>query len=227
MKTQNSFFIISVLFGISAFGQHTEFGLQLNSGMSRYIGEDANKKTFINYNTKTEDGYTNSALGNNFEWVYGLSANVIRTTKSNIRFGMDIGYEHLGSSVQINSVNGVSVTGKTTVDARFFTFFPSIGYQFPIASYKLFMDAGLVWGACQGMTQKGQAKSTTRTYTVRRDKKYIDRDFRRRIQIGIQKQKLGAYIGYSRGIMNYYDGWFGGSPEAYSEIVHLGLRYKL
>lgn len=227
--------MLLVVFSLNAYGQSTEFGIQLNSGFFRFTGESAEKTEQINYDLDDEDGYTNNPYGNKYALSYGLSAKVTRITKSNLRLGIDFGYEILRSQININAVwqhsdninETVTATGKTNLNSNFINLFPSIGYRFPISSYSVFVDGGFDFGYCLKTTEKGYAESETREYETVRDRKTIELDIRPRIQIGIQKQKVGSYIGYSKGLKNYKSGFDGGVNEAYSEMIRIGLTYNL
>lgn len=227
--------VLLVVLSLNVYGQSTDYGIKLNSGFFRFSGESAEKTEQINYDLEKEDGYTNNPYGNKYGLTYGISASVTRTTKSNLRLGIDFGYEILRSRIDIDAVwqhsdninETVLATGKTNLNYSFINLFPSIGYQLSISSYNLFFDVGLEFGYCLHSMEKGTAKSESRKYETSRDRKTIELDVRPRIQIGIQKNKIGGYIGYSKGLINYKSGFAGGTNEAYSEIIRVGLTYQL
>ena len=227
--------ILLVFLSLTIYGQSTEYGIQVNSGFFRFSGESAEKTEQINYNLNKEDGYTNNPYGSKYGLSYGISANITRTTKSNLRLGIDLGYEILRSRIDINAVwqhsdninETVLATGKTNLNSSFINLFPSIGYQFSKSSMILFFEGGFDFGYCVNAKEKGYAKSESREYETNRDRKTIEFDVRPRIQIGIQKHKIGVYIGYSKGLINYKSGFDGGTNEAYSEMIRIGLTYKL
>ena len=227
--------IFLVVLSLNAFGQSTEYGINLNSGFFRYTGESAEKAEQINYNLDKEDGYTNNPYGSKYGLSYGISTNIRRITKSNLRLGIDLGYEILRSRIDINAVwqhsdninETVPVSGKTNLNSSFVNLFPSVGYQYNKSSMILFFDCGFDFGYCINGNERGNAKSELRDYETSRERKTIEFDFRPRIQIGIQKHKIGGYIGYSKGLINYKSGFNGGTNEAYSEMIRMGLTYKL
>jgi len=118
-------------------------------------------------------------------------------------------------------------TGKTNLNSSFLNLFPSIGYQFSNSSLNFYFDGGIDFGYCLNAEEKGYAKSESREYETIRDRKTINLDIRPRIQLGIQKNKIGGYIGYSKGLKNYKSGFIGGTNEAFSEIIRIGLTYQL
>src|SRR5690606_27130086 len=138
----------------------------------------------INYNLDKKDGYTNNPYGSKFGFSYGLSANVTRITKSNLRLGIDLGYEVLRSRIDINSVwqhsdninETVPANGNSNQNSSFINLFPSIGYQFFASSVKLFFDGGFDFGYCLKTEEKGYAKSESIEYKTYRDRKTIDFD---------------------------------------------------
>ena len=196
------FFTFSCL---SIYGQSTNYGIQVNSGFFRFTGESAEKTEQINYSLDKEDGYTNNPYGNKYGLSYGISANITRTTKANLRLGIDFGYEVLRSRINIKAVRQysdninetVSAIGKTNLNSSFLSFFPSIGYQISNSFFNIFLDGGVDFGYCINSIEKGHANSETREYETYRDRKTLELDVRPLIQIGIQKHKVGGYIGYS------------------------------
>lgn len=229
---------ITLFFAFSClviYGQSTGYEIRLNSGFFRFTGESADKTEQINYSLDNEDGYTNNPYGNKYGFSYGISGNITRTTKSNVRLGIDLGYEVLRSRIDINAVwqysdninETVSATGKTNLNTSFLNMFPSIGYQISNASLNIFLDGGVDLGYCLNSVEIGNANSESREYETSRDRKTLELDVRPRIQIGIRKHKTGGYIGYSKGLTNYKSGFAGGTNAAYSEMIRVGLTYKI
>lgn len=233
----NNYIITTLLIVLSlkAYGQSTEYKIQVNTGLFKFSGESAEKTESINYNLDKEDGYTNNPYGRKYGISYGVSANMTNITKSNIRLGIDLGYEILRSRIDINTVwqhssiinETVSAKGKTNLNSSFLNLFPSIGYLFSNSFYHLYFDGGIDFGYCLNTEEKGYAKSESREYETNRVRKTINLDIRPRIQMGIQNNKIGAYVGYSKGLINYKSGFTGGKNEIYSEMIRFGLTYKL
>lgn len=227
--------IFFVVLSLNVFGQSLQYGINLNSGFFRYTGESAEKAEQINYNLDKEEGYTNNPYGNKYGLSYGISANIKRITRSNLRFGLDLGYEILRSRIDISAVwqhneninETVSAKGKTILNSSFVNLFPSVGYQFNKSSMILFFDCGFDFGYCINENERGNAQSELRDYETSKERKTIEFDFRPRIQVGIQKHKIEGYIGYSKGMINYKSGFVGGTNEVYSEMIRVGLTYKL
>jgi len=216
-------------------GQKIEKIIALNSGLFSFYGKSAESTSSINYNEISQDGYTNNPYGNKYGFSYGISANITKITKTNLRLGIDFGYEVLISRIDIKAVwqhgdninETISATGKSNLNSSFLNLFPSIGYQISNSFFNIFLDGGIDFGYCLKSLEKGNAYSKTREYETYRDRKTVELDVRPRIQIGIQKNKVGGYIGYSKGLTNYKSGYIGGTNEAYSEMIRMGITYKL
>lgn len=227
--------VLLLFLNLNIFGQSIEYKLQANSGFFRFLGESAEETEQINYNLDKEDGYTNNPYGNKYGFSYGISANITKITKTNLRLGIDFGYEVLISRIDIKAVwqhgdninETISATGKSNLNSSFLNLFPSIGYQISNSFFNIFLDGGIDFGYCLNSIEKGNAYSKTREYETYSDRKTVELDVRPRIQIGIQKNKVGGYIGYSKGLTNYKSGFIGGTNEAYSEMMRMGITYKL
>ena len=233
--TRNILTILLIALGLNVFGQSNEYSFRLNTGLSNFSGASAESTERINYNLDKEEGYTNNPYGNKFGFSYGLSFNLTKVTKSNLRLGIDLGYEAIGSKIAIdgvflrnNSVNEtISATGKTRLQSNLINLFPSIGYQISNSSYRVYLDVGFDIGYILNTTEKGIAKTTERDYETNRDRGTINLDVRPRFQIGISKNKYGGYIGFSKGLVNYKTGFVGGTNETFINYIRFGLTYQL
>ena len=68
-----------------------------------------------------------------------------------------------------------------------------------------------------------------KTYSIKRDRFYeMDFDFRPRVQLSSNFNKFGVYVGYSKGLRNYLNGYVGGGAvEGYASLIRFGLTYQL
>jgi hypothetical protein len=225
--------LLSVL-TLTGFTQSTELTARLNSGLFYYSGESVEGTEQINYNLETERGYTNNPYGNRPALSYGISANISRISKSNFKFGLDLGYEVLRSKIVINRIwqydeiinESVEADGETYMNNSFINIFPSLGYRKSIKSINLDFDIGFDIANCLTSTEKGNAKSSIRTYKTDVDRKTIETDVRGRIELTVSKNKIGGYLGFSNGIMNYKGGFVGGTNGAFSRMIRFGAIYK-
>lgn len=217
------------------YAQTTEFSSRLNSGFFYFSGESVESTSQINYNLLKEDGYTNNPYGNRPTLSYGISASLSRITKSNIRFGIDVGYEVLRSNIDLDlvflrdGINSTSekVNGQTFLNNSFVNFFPSIGYRLTINSFVLDFDLGVDVANFLSSTEVGKANSNTRSYETERDRKNIESDVRGRYQLTISRDKIGAYFGFTNGIKSYKEGIIGGTNSAFSRMIRFGFVYKI
>ncbi len=219
---------------ISAYGQSTEVGINLNSGLFSFVGESATSSSWINFNTQEEDGYTNTPYGSRGGLSYGISANVTQVYQSNFIIGADLGYEMLRSKVKITRVSAntggnspIAADGRTYLNNSFINLFPKIGYRLTLANMAIDFSAGMDVAYCLSSRERGSAEAGTREYNTKRDRKTINTDIRPRVQVNISQDKYGGYIGYTRGIRNYKSGFDGGINEAYSRFIRFGLTYQV
>ena len=231
---KNILFVGCLLFCFtSVYSQSTEITLNLNSGLFSFTGESASTSSSIILNSR-EDGYTNSPYGSEGRLSYGISAGITQVYRSNFLVGADLGYELLSSKVKITSVStnagfgaSLSADGQTYLRSSFINLFPKIGYRLSLAKLSIDLSGGMDIAYCLATQEKGYAEAGTREYNTERDRKTIDTDIRPRVQVDVNKDKYGVYVGYSSGIRNYKSGFDGGTNEAYSRLVRFGLTYRL
>ncbi len=227
---------ICILVSATTFAQKTEFGVSLNSGLFSFNGKSAGSSSFINYSDQTKTGYTNNPYGTKKRLGYGISGFVKRISKRDLIYGIDLGYELLKSSIQINrisdftgsSTSDITANGKTYLKYDNINAFPFIGYRVDLEKLNLDFVGGFDFGLLLNSTEDGSALASNGiTYKTSLDRKTISTDFRPRIQVATGYNNFGVYIGYSYGLTNYKSGYLGGTSEAYASIIRFGLTYKL
>jgi hypothetical protein len=227
---------ISLLFLTNIFGQKTEFRISLNSGLFKFAGQSAVKNSFINYSNSTNNGYTNNPYGSNVGLCYGLSGNLKRVTKYSLILGFDVGLETLRSKVLIDRISGFTgtstyeypATGRTFLNNDFVNFYPSIGYRLNLK--KLSFDIGGGFDLAYGFksTETGDAIATNGTgFITSVDRHITSTDIRPRIQLSVNSQKIGVYVGYSEGSANYMAGMVGGTNESFGRLMRFGMSYRI
>jgi hypothetical protein len=158
---------------------------------------------------------------------------VQRITKKNDFYGLGISYETLTSKVNIDKLiqNGIILnqypaTGKTTLKNTFITLNPFVGQRY--ISGKLFFDLslGFDFGFCLKSHETGEATANDIKYStnVDNEKNKPSVDFRPRIQIKTQYQKIELILGYSFGLTNYQ---IAGNDKAYTSFVRIGIGYTI
>lgn len=236
------FFTLTVLlFFVHTFGQKTEFRVALNSGLFSFVGPSAKGTTAIYYYTQTNTSNSNLAFGAKKALSYGLSLNIKRLTKTNILLGVDLGYEVLRSKASIDKVyeydgttaNEYNATGQIFSDYSFLNLNPFIGYRFYLKYFSVDLTGGFDVGYCLSAMANGNATATNgkKYTTLDRERKSVSFDFRPRVQLSANYKKLGLYLGYSYGLINYLmftkveinvDSW-----RSLTRLIRFGITYKI
>ena len=223
------------VFYTNIFSQKTEYNFHLNSGLLYFSGISIESTGQISYNIDREEGYTTNPYGDKSGLSYGFSTNLSRISKKRFKFALELGYETIASKIDITTVwihgDGINeaeeAEGKTNFIFNNLNLFTSLGYRILISDFKIDIDAGLELAYILKATEKGYAKSNTREYETYRSIRNIRNDLRARVQMKASKNRIGAYVGYSKGIINYKKGYLCGINNAYSNIIRFGLIYSL
>lgn len=230
---------LGILLPAISFAQKTEINLLLNSGLSSYGGPNAYKVTALNSpRAGITSGYTNHPYGSKSTLAYGFSGEIKRITSASLLFGLNVGYEVLGSRIKIDRVFGVPVAnggigtveadGNTTLHYGFLNAHPYLGYRFKGQAVSFDLSGGFDFAYTLSGKEKGKAKAKDGSvYTTSVENKHIDWDFRPRMQLTANYNRVGIYAGYSYGLINYTGGYACGSSEVFSRVIRLGLLYKL
>jgi hypothetical protein len=233
-KTRNNALLVLLILGFlipqELTAQKSEVRASLNSGFFYYGGNGATSVSSINGTT-----YTNNPYGSKGALSYGLSVNLRRVSEGNFIFGADIGYEMLRSKVNLayNDVIGDIASdfkGQTYLNTSFINLFPYLGRRFAIKAKDFDLVAGVDVGRVLTSREKGDAKSTpTDVFHIEtsRDRKNLQTDVRPRIQLSTDFDKLGLYVGYSYGLINYTGNYIGSSSDTYSRFWRMGITYRL
>ena len=232
--------ITLTLFG-NVSGQKIEFSASLNSGLYYFRNGIATGSTVL------ETDYYSSGLGlildpygNKGGLCYGASLNVKRVFNNKYFFGVDIGYEMLSSKVNVSSVFEVhqnantsstytlthNLTGNAFINNSFINAYPFVGYQCKYDKISFDLTVGADIGYYLKITESGNVKKPDGTnYNVYFDpiSKYLDIDFRPRLQLTTSYKKFGVYVGYSYGIFRYASF----SKSMASRVIRFGVTCKL
>jgi hypothetical protein len=231
------FFTVLFMYVMPSFAQKAELTISINSGLFSFSGLSS-RKTSILLNPKTSPAYTLNPYGSKSGLSYGLSGKVQWISKNNFIVGLDIGYELLKSSLSIttvtesfnssNSNDYHPAKGHAFMNNSFINTFPHIGKRF-IKKDNLFdLTTGIELGYCLKSTEKAHATINDGTaYSTSVDRKTIKTDIRPRIQLSMQHDKTGFFIGYSYGLSNYKAGYIGGTNECFSRLIRFGATYKI
>ena len=226
-------FLLAVLFSAQLFGQTTEYSAQLTSGFFSFRGSDAQSSTFYNAGTMSPlTGYTNNPYGRQSGFSYGIALQIQRVTNWHFIYGIQAGYESLSSKVKINdawtSETIPTHDSKTILTNRFINLHPFIGGRMNIVKgISTDLTFGADFGFCKSSREKATLKTSYGTSTASKDRHNPGTDTRLRVDLTNYYKHFGLTIGYSYGQTNYEAGMIGGSPEVYSQMIRLGLVFKL
>jgi hypothetical protein len=221
-------FVLSIPLSLKA--QHLEIRASLNSGFYSYRGNGAESVSRINATT-----YTNNPYGSKGGLSYGLSFNIRKVTKGDFIFGADLGYEMLRSKVKLEYLDVIGdiasdFKGETYLNTSFINLFPYLGGRLNIDEQAFDLIGGLDIGYVLSSRERGDAKSIDNAQfhiETSRDRSHIRTDFRPRIQLSTDFDRIGLYVGYSNGLKNYRANLIGSNAEAYSRMLRVGLSYRL
>lgn len=216
-----------------SYGQKTEMNFNAYSGLFTFRGDGSSSRSWINFNPYTSPSkFTSNPYGRKSDFSYSLELQIQRVTKAKNIYGLGVSFETLASKVSIDSVsqNGFinvqySANGKTSLKNTFVTLNPFVGHRFSYHKIKFDILAGLDIAYCLNSKETGNATASNKIiYTADSDKAKPSIDFRPRIQVKAQIQKVGFLMGYSLGLTDYQTQ---NSSKAQSNYLRLGLSYQL
>ena len=231
-----AFTIFTFILLTNLFGQKTEYGISLNSGIFSFRGKSAVSESFMTYQSQTGSCTINNHYGSHGALCYGLSANIKRVTKKRFVLGLDIGYELLRSNMGINSIdyyngynqNSFVASGQAFLNNYFININPQIGYRLILGKLPFDIVGGFDIAHYLKAIEKGNATASNgMKYSTTNNFKPINTDIRPRFQISSSYKRVGTYIGYSFGLANYMLGYVGGTNDCYARILRFGLTYRL
>lgn len=227
--------LLPFIFISTAYGQNTEFSVQLNSGLFSFGGESATESSSIIVSDVASEGnYTNNPYGTNKALSYGLSAQFQRITSYKLIFGLQSGYEVLRSQVKIDDVSGEfpdppsSASGQTIFKNGFISLYPNIGQRFNFNDLDIDLTIGPELGFNVVSREKGEA-TTNNDIVIEtdRERNHPDTDYRLRSSLAIYYKHWGISTGYSYGLSNYSSDLVGANREHFSRFIRFGITYKI
>lgn len=238
MRTKLTAFLLSFIFAYSVQAQskgHFEYSANLNSGFFYFTGKNVSSLTFMSMPSQGFDSYVTNPTGNESGFSYEIAGNIKRVTKFNFLYGMDVAYQSLQSRSSVNFVSPgfmyssvMPATGYAHLTNKFIDFAPFIGYRLPVKHFDIDVTAGIE--IAPWLAAKEVAKATvTSTQAVVESNKNVSKpntDLRTRLGLSIYYNHFGINAGYSIGKINYYNQWAGGSIEAFTRFVRLGIAYR-
>jgi len=228
------------------FAQKIELSVQANSGLFHYSGKSATKQSFILEANPNSGNYTNNPYGNHNGFSYGGDLQAQFVSKGGLIIGVQGGYDVLKSRVDITGVmpyyNGAilyyniaapapfSATGETYLKDKFINVSPYVGYRIKLAKIKFDLMPGFDLGFNLSSREKGKAITTNgnnTTYQTNLDRGKTPDDIRLKFGVAAIYNKFGLTASYAHGITNYESKMVGGSPEVHSDLMRLGLSYRI
>ncbi|MEZ4837903.1 hypothetical protein [Flavobacterium sp.] len=239
-------FVFAALISFLNLKGQNEFRISLNSGLFSYSGKAANGTSEIFIYDNETSGFTLDPYGSNGALCYGLSLNFKSITKKNLVLGFDTGYEILRSSVSINKLLNVRVSitpggfpspsmdalavGETIVTNSVINLNPFIGKRFKSKNISVDVVGGFDVCYILKSREKGEAHvngNSPYKYETSRNIKTINFDFRPRIQISLDVNKIGFYLGYSHGIVSHVAENDNINSDVRSRFIRFGLTGKI
>ena len=231
------FTVFCLLLGYTiSIAQHTEFFAGSNAGILSFRGRSAVNSSFIVQSDVSSIGnYTNDIYSKQSGIGIGIDIGVLRLTKSRLIYGMATGMELLKHRVPVTDVAGITgsfaATGVVNVHSHFITIKPLAGYRFSLSN-KISLDVAASIEIAIGLAYLYEVGSATvkgsgEVITVENDRDEIITDVRTGVQTKMNLSRYSLLLGYWLGQSNYYKGYIGGNPEAYSNLFRMGLSYRL
>jgi len=226
--------ILSSLFilGITAAkAQSFEISLQANTGVSHFSGAGTVSSTFLNADDQSHTGYPNGD-GNRNAAIFGADIQWQYVAKCNFIFGVQTGYEALGTKVDISSVGspGTPATGSFTDHLNYINLNPYIGYRFKLSKVKLDVMPGLDIALGVHGSETGKAITNDNvTYTADDVNGTTRSDARVRLGLAAYYQKFGITASYSHGLTDFNSGALSDSvlPTINLNVIRIGLSYRI
>jgi hypothetical protein len=223
-----------------AFGQKMEYSAQLNSGLSRFSGESATKNTTIGVSQTGPwqvDANTQNPYGSRYNATYGASLQGQYVTAGGFLLGAQAGYEQLRSRATIDRVTGIAgpsssmsqpADGKAVILANSINLQPYLGWRLLQGVTEL--DLTLGSDIALNQQQKERSEATTENgdeFKVKNEYGILQTDFRPRLGLTGYRGHFGVSLSYAHGIRNHRGQWDGFNSRLYTQVIRLGLLYRL
>lgn len=235
-KLNKIIFIAVTLFASVQFSyaQKTEINFNAYSGLFSFRGNGSASNSFIiSYPFTSSTIYTIDPFGKRSAFSYALEFQGQRLSKRNNIYGLGISFEQLTSTVNIYKI-GVSgdpayleypANGKTKLKNTFITLNPFVGHRYSYRKVTFDLLAGCDLAFCLKSKEAGKASTNNKDFVMaENDKAKPSIDFRPRVQIKMEINKVGFLAGYSLGLTNYQTE---NNLKAWTRFLRLGLSYQL
>jgi hypothetical protein len=221
-----------------AYGQQLETRISINSGVSRFGGQNAAQTTAVTrYGSGAQTYYNNNPYGSRYNLTYGGSLQVQLVTPSHFLLGAQVGFEQLRSSIQIDQVNGhpssssslaQPADGASTLMANYMNLQPYLGWRIGAEKFDIDVTFGSDVGFGQKLQEEGQVTLEDGTkLKAAREYSKMNADIRPRLGLAAHFGPLSASVSYAYGLTDYAGGQSGGNTGAYMRVLRVGMLYRL
>lgn len=220
-------------------GQQTEYSLTVGSGIFSYSGAGAASTTGIVYGIIMPHAYTADPYGRKSDFPITLETQVIHHTKSNLLFGLELGYQFLNTRIPITKgyynpevmIIGENLiydaSGYSQLKNQYISIHPVIGRRFPInKEINLDLLAGCDFAFCVGSIEKDYANvpTTGSIIEIEFQKAHPSVDCRPGILLKGGYKRSAIQLGYSMGLTGYQSP---GSGRAYSRFLSIAYSFRI
>jgi hypothetical protein len=227
--------ILSLLFIFSILqlkAQSLEVSVQAGTGVSHYVGAGTVSSTVLNINGQQHTGYPNGD-GNRNATIFSGDIQLQYAFKCNFILGLQMGYEALGSKVDITGISTnplTPATGSFTDRLNYINLNPFVGYRFNLKNVSLDVMPGLDFAIGTSGKQTGKAIADDNVvYNSSSLNGKPDADVRAKLGLAAYYKKFGITASYSHGFVDFNSGLLadGPVPSMRIEIFRLGLSYRI
>jgi hypothetical protein len=219
------FFLFFASFAQLCFSQQTEIKANIYSGSFSFFGSGSASTTHVTYN---DMGYFNTyPYGRKSGFSYAMELQTQRIIRKQFLYGIGLGFEHLESKVNVDSVYtdmGIkpSLGDNVRLLNKFIAVSPYVGKRFTIKNLKVDFIAGVDLAYSIAVNEKAAFLTSKKHFS----KGGYKPDYRPRIQGTVSYNKLSVAIGYSRGTENVFH-WGYLNKVAYSQYLRFGFGYRI
>lgn len=238
MKRNNLYKIASVVVILFSYveicqAQKTEINFNAYSGLFSFGGNGSASNSGISYPFTSTTNYTTNPFGRRSGFSYELEFQGQKLSKNKNIYGLGISVEQLNSRVKISKIIisqepaylAYSANGETKLKNTFITLNPFVGHRYSYRKMTFDLLAGFDLAFCLKSKETGKASTNNKDFVkAENDKTKPLTDFRPRIQIKMEINKLGFLAGYSLGLTNYQTE---NNLKAFTRFLRLGLSYQL
>ncbi|MFT4092615.1 MAG: outer membrane beta-barrel protein [Niabella sp.] len=219
--------MIFVMVLIQANGQQNSFSVALSENSLHFAGASAAPS--ITYST----GSSNNPYGSRSDFGWGITFAMNHITTYHLFYGIELGYTGLKSKMETNKIivdgaSPVDATGKLNLHIQEISLFPNTGYRFAINN-NIKLDAGGGLEIAPVLKNREQTRvraDNGNEYSFNKDRKNINTDIRARVQLKLNYQRTYLKGSYAWGCKNYLEGYIGGTTDAVSRVLSVGVGYS-